>query len=303
MPCFFRSGGAIVGGSVAGIATILDVAKLAAVWLGEDPAKITDVTTITTSSQKLEVLFNLIADSARMAVLEEKNWQFALREEQLKYAPGTLQANGTAMTITGITQANPAVVTAVAHGFEDDWLVAITGVVGMTEINNRIVRVANKAANNFECYGLDSTAFTAYASGGQVQRQEAIPDYQNGYIYLVPDDLLRPVAAIPAKQNFEIVGSGSARRVLSPARDLVLQYVANVSSPAYMPNHFIRCWAARVAAEIAPAMQKKGASMKEMMANYAMVLNEGNKSNARQADPNTLVADRSSILSAAGWLE
>lgn len=76
-----------------------------------------------------------------------------------------------AKTITGITQANPAVVTSNAHGFANGDEVYITAVVGMTTLNGRNFKVANVAANTFELKymngtNVDSTAFTAYASAG-----------------------------------------------------------------------------------------------------------------------------------------
>ena len=68
--------------------------------------------------------------------------------------------------ITGVTQANPAVVTATAHDFNNGESVTISGVVGMTELNGNTYTVANATANTFELQGVDSTSFTAYVSGG-----------------------------------------------------------------------------------------------------------------------------------------
>jgi len=70
-------------------------------------------------------------------------------------------------TITGVTQANPAVVTA-ANTFANGEQVTITNVVGMTELNGNTYTVANVTANDFELSGVDSTAFTAYVSDGDV---------------------------------------------------------------------------------------------------------------------------------------
>lgn len=76
------------------------------------------------------------------------------------------------VTITGATAANPVVVTANSHGFSNGDRVVITGVVGMTQINNREFIVANQAANTFELTdaqtsaNVDGTAFDAYTSGG-----------------------------------------------------------------------------------------------------------------------------------------
>tara|TARA_R100000995_G_C3484650_1_gene126455 strand:+ start:7689 stop:10151 length:2463 start_codon:yes stop_codon:yes gene_type:complete len=74
-------------------------------------------------------------------------------------------------TISGITQANPAVVTATSHGYTNGDEVIITGVVGMTEVNGKRFKVANKTTNTFELQTLagvniNSTSHTAYGSAG-----------------------------------------------------------------------------------------------------------------------------------------
>jgi hypothetical protein len=68
--------------------------------------------------------------------------------------------------ITGITLAATAVVTSVAHGFANGDEVALAAVVGMVEINGLYATVANVTANTFELLGVDSSAWTAYVSGG-----------------------------------------------------------------------------------------------------------------------------------------
>lgn len=70
--------------------------------------------------------------------------------------------------ITAITKANPAVVTANSHGLSDGDRVFIKSVAGMTEVNNFEFTVANKTTNTFELSGINSSAFTTYASGGTV---------------------------------------------------------------------------------------------------------------------------------------
>ena len=74
-------------------------------------------------------------------------------------------------TITGITQANPAVVTVSSHGYSNGDEVLISSVSGMTEVNGKRFLVADKTTNTFELQDKDgvdinSTSFTAYASGG-----------------------------------------------------------------------------------------------------------------------------------------
>lgn len=97
----------------------------------------------------------------------------------------TIEARATATVtranaaITAITQANPAVLT---YSGADNWangdLVYISGVVGMTEVNGLIFVVANvnAGANTFELQGVDSTAYTAYVSGGVVSPAQ-VPEF------------------------------------------------------------------------------------------------------------------------------
>ena len=78
-------------------------------------------------------------------------------------------------TITGITQANPGVVTSSSHGFSNGDTVVISGVVGMTQVNGKRFKVANVATNTFELQDIDgnnvnTTSYTAYTSGGVANR-------------------------------------------------------------------------------------------------------------------------------------
>jgi len=79
------------------------------------------------------------------------------------------------VTVSGITQANPAVVTASSHGFSNGDFVILSSVVGMTEVNGKTFKVADKTTNTFELQDVDGTdinssAFTAYSSGGDANR-------------------------------------------------------------------------------------------------------------------------------------
>lgn len=71
---------------------------------------------------------------------------------------------GTSVSITGISQASQAVVTA-ANTFAVGDPVYITGVGGMTQITEQMYVVIAASATNFTI-GIDSTGFSAYTSGG-----------------------------------------------------------------------------------------------------------------------------------------
>ena len=83
-----------------------------------------------------------------------------------------LEAN---KTVSAITKANPGVVTATSHGFDNGDLVFISSVVGMTEVNSKYFKVANKGTNTFELQDVDgnnvnTSGFTTYSSGGTAAR-------------------------------------------------------------------------------------------------------------------------------------
>jgi hypothetical protein len=74
-------------------------------------------------------------------------------------------------SITGITRANPAVVTYSGNdNFSNGATVYIDGVVGMTQVNGNTYTVAgvNTGANTFQLSGVNSTGYTTYSSGGKV---------------------------------------------------------------------------------------------------------------------------------------
>jgi hypothetical protein len=72
----------------------------------------------------------------------------------------------TTASITSATQANPCQITAAAHGKSTgDW-VMITGVAGMTELNDKLYQITVVDVDNFTLDGIDATLYTAYTSGG-----------------------------------------------------------------------------------------------------------------------------------------
>lgn len=71
-----------------------------------------------------------------------------------------------AKTLTGATQAYPCVVTSTAHGLAAGAVGTISAVVGMTQLNGLQVIVEYPTVNAFALKGVNSTAFTAYTSGG-----------------------------------------------------------------------------------------------------------------------------------------
>lgn len=106
----------------------------------------------------------------------EQAYQIEAGDEYFRFYTDNAAITATAQSITGITQADPAVLTysgsdTYANGDE----VFITGVSGMTQVNGKFFRVANvnTGANTFELkttdgVDVDATGFDAYSSGGTV---------------------------------------------------------------------------------------------------------------------------------------
>lgn len=97
------------------------------------------------------------------------------------------QITQAAQNITGVTNANPAVVTyAGADNYANGDRVAAGGVVGTHQLNNREFTVANlnAGANTFELSGVNSTAYGAYTSGGTVAKiYEIVTPYLEADLY------------------------------------------------------------------------------------------------------------------------
>jgi hypothetical protein len=73
-------------------------------------------------------------------------------------------AIGTDLTISGITKANPGVVSSTAHGLSNGDIVFLE-INGMHQLNDKVVRVANKTTDTFELEGVDTTNFETFSSG------------------------------------------------------------------------------------------------------------------------------------------
>lgn len=72
--------------------------------------------------------------------------------------------------ITAVTKANPAVVTAVGHGYTKGDVVRIEGIVGMEELNDALYVVGTVTTDTFELIDVDSTAYGTWVSGGTASK-------------------------------------------------------------------------------------------------------------------------------------
>jgi hypothetical protein len=125
-------------------------------------------------------------------------------------------ANGTdstaiTATIVDVSQADPGVIeTAAPHGFGNGQLIEITGVVGMVELNNLRWTAQNVTATEFDLYtvsaaAVDTTAFTAYGSGGVAAVGPLVFPIFNGTTFI---ELGQP-AKLNLGEEFTVVSWGS----------------------------------------------------------------------------------------------
>ncbi len=140
----------------------------------------TDSDTILTSELELKAIDSwddalITPDSTGLSTVKAQvTWlsleaNGVLSELGLKFDNGNLVTHALfkKLTITDITQANPAVVTfSAAHGLVAGDELHIDNVVGMTEVNDREFIISVVDADEISLDGEDSTGHTAYTSDG-----------------------------------------------------------------------------------------------------------------------------------------
>lgn len=73
------------------------------------------------------------------------------------------------VAVTAVTQADPGVVSAAAHGLDPGDVFKLDAIVGMTELNGSLyVAGEDSTTGTLELLGTDTTGYTAYVSGGTV---------------------------------------------------------------------------------------------------------------------------------------
>lgn len=73
--------------------------------------------------------------------------------------------------VEGATQANPVVISAIAHGFVDGQRVHIDGMLGMTALNGNSFLLQNVTDDTFELIGENGLAYNAWTAGGKARGQ------------------------------------------------------------------------------------------------------------------------------------
>ena len=177
---------------ISGTASAVVPLTVANLWIPKDSSTVSANTEVVRASNNLEValvldttgsmagsrITDLKTGAAELVDLVVRDVQkpYYSKVAIVPYSAGVNldtyadQARGPvrSVVISGVTKAKIAVVTATAHGLINGDKVLITGVSGMTNLNNQTYTVAGVTANTFQLSGIDSRSFGSYSGGGTV---------------------------------------------------------------------------------------------------------------------------------------
>jgi hypothetical protein len=189
----------------------VDITGIIATGNNVDPPLVSSFNTnIPTTSVNSAVYITSIAENGTNVVVADSG-QFLLSNYTgttnygLLMSPGNAPLGNTALSgnyvnafaITNITQAAQAVVTATTN-FQPGQTVDISGVGGMTEINDRTFTVVSVTATTVTL-DVNSLGFTAFTAGGTITSIQNVINYFTGEI----SNLFFPVA-IPEGNNINV---------------------------------------------------------------------------------------------------
>lgn len=129
-------------------------------------------------------------------------------------------ALGTDITITAISQASEAVFTnSGTNGLSEGDIVVLSGIVGMTEMNGRAIRVkSGPTTTSFTAEGLDSSGFTAYVSGGTANDVSTFLSFDNATSFSFPEPNPNRIDVTPINKStkVEVFGLDDAPQISIP---------------------------------------------------------------------------------------
>lgn len=143
-----------------------------------------------TQSADIMTIVHPSHDVRNLSRTDDDNWSLDVVDYSPVIYPPDWVSSITA-NVSNITQTNPAVVTATAHGFSTGDLVLLESVAGMIEVNENTYQITVLDVDTFELDDIDSTAFTGYISGGTVTRAELAAvgdgagDFDKTYTYVL----------------------------------------------------------------------------------------------------------------------
>jgi hypothetical protein len=140
---------------------------------------------------------------------------------------------GSTMSVSGITNANPAVVTtALNHGFATGQAINIAGVLGMTAVNGGPYTITVLTPTTFSLNGVNSSGYGAYTSGGVVtpnlrNQVVTVQDYPDTYAipFVQPPQQLVTMTVTWNTDSVNVVSTSAIAALAIPA---IVAYVNNI---------------------------------------------------------------------------
>lgn len=222
---------------------------------------------------------NVIYETIRDEVLRAFNWGFAKRRAWLD------EKTPNKVVITGITQANPGVVTYTHVGVldpSDGDKVEIAGVVGMTDLNGEqyVVDGVDTVAETFELLDTDTSAMGAYVSDGTAERVVPASD-EWAYCYDKPEDCL---AVRMINDDPDIIFEMTDDGIYCNEPDIKIVYTKQVTTVTIFDATFVSAFASRLAGELAVAVSGSKKKMELNMGMYNALINQAQKHDAKESN-------------------
>lgn len=258
--------------------TEVSICKLALTRVGQDPNSLTALADATKEGRLCTVHY----EPSRDAVLRAHPWNFAIKRADLAL---------TTQPITDITAANPAVVTySGADSYANGDRVYIAAVVGMTEINGLYGTVAsvNTGANTFQLSDINSSAFTAYVSGGTIT---IAPPFEFGFKFPLPTDCLKVIRTESDSVGIDAEYRIEGRYLLAYDDTFAIEYIAQITDPTQFDALFVDLLAQRLAAEMCTAFTNNANMTENLWRIYNDKLGEARSTDAQEGTPRELNVD------------
>ena len=225
------------------ISTSLDLVNLSLTHLGSSKLAVLDTTT------EYGRVYSAIYPEALDELLREIRPNFAKKRAIFH------QVVDAEKTITGATAAKPVVVTSATHGFEDDDIIAIYNVVGMTDLNGKMYIVSNNDTNTFELTDMDGnevdgTEYDAWVSGGKCGVVSDAPVFGYSVRYLLPTDYIL-LLELNGNEDLTIPHSDEAGELLTDEAQIQAQYVAQITDVTKFDKDFVKVLVYKMNAEAA----------------------------------------------------
>lgn len=219
-----------------------EIVNLALVRLGS--VRITSLSDGSRNANEANAIYSMVRDE----VLRSHPWKFATRRASLELKVENV------LTITGITEANPGVLTYTGTDPADGDQYLIESIVGMTELNDTTVMIhdVSTGGNTFKLYDMEgnpinTTTYTAWSSGGTCTEVVPLSD-EFSYLYVLPSDCLRVIAINDDRDiEFEIDENG----LMCNEDEVEALYIKQITDVTKFSPDFVDTLAWRLAQDLA----------------------------------------------------